>query len=363
MQSDKSSLSWDKQLFFKKADFFKFLMFVIMIYKHTLNYRVYPITENAGFWGGLLFGVEKLELAVSGFISPVYFFISGFSFFLDYTPDKAPGKLKRRVFTLLIPWLLWNTITWALWILLEGIPAISAHINSDFGYEFSLSSWFFDALLGSADGPMWFIRNLIVAVLLAPLLYYVLKNKVAGIIVILCGYAIVLLTRVGCYSVAVTVLFFAEAGYLAIHMPSLAMRRYGKGLRIGAVCMMLVYFLFFSSQKIQNIGILHVLDYSVFFPAFWVAVDDIGLGPRAKAMEKHRFWVYASHYIPLECVEKLWLILAGTSVLAAYVDFFLAPVVTSALLILLSVCLEKICHPLWCLLSGKRIKKRRMEAA
>lgn len=353
MTNTRPVLSEGEQRFFQKADFFKILLFLTVVLTHSINYDTYPLRDS-GFSGELLYGIQHTELIISGLTIPIYYCISGFSFFSGYEPSKTLSKWRRRVFTLFVPWLLWNTVMWALGLAMESIPAIASRLNSGFGYELSLRSWFVDGLIKSADGPMWFMLNLMFAVLISPLLWYVLKNKVLGIAAIAAAIAAVHFTGAYRYSLLVTTVFYAEAAFYAIHAKELVTRRYGRRERLIALAVLIAYMFVGQSESLQDGGLSHVLCFSVTSPAMWVLVGDVKLGRRIKRFEKHRFFVYAAHFLPLECLEKLWLILAGTAVWAAWADFFFAPTLITLILVAANIILEKLCYPLWCLLNGKK---------
>jgi len=358
--SDTSSTQvLDNSVFFKKSGFFKLYLFLIVILIHSLNYEAYDLKNTPGFAAGLLYFLEMVELYITGLTMPGYFFISGYGFMTGYSLDKTLGKWKRRVRTLLIPWVLWNSIMWIVAIAIESVPAIAARLNSGFGYELTLRSWFIDGLIHYADGPMWFISDLLVITLLTPLIFILIRNKYLGIVSIAAGFVAVYLTGASRYSVLMTGLFFAQAGYYAIHFPSFVLRSYGKRARLIAWGVLAVYMLLGSNSTVQDGGIFHAIAFSIATPAMWIAVGDVGLSKKEKAVDEYRFWVFASHYLPLECVEKLWLIIGGVSVASAWIGMFMCPTVTVLLLIGAGYLVKKYCYPLWCVLNGKKIKKSR----
>lgn len=112
---------------------------------------------------------------------PGFFFISGYLFFLS---KKSYGqKLKSRVQTLLIPYMLWNSLLLALYLLayLAGHPQEINHKNIA---EFSIIDYirlfwdrgdFSDGNFVPLLCPFWYIRNLLIMSILSPLLYYIVK--------------------------------------------------------------------------------------------------------------------------------------------------------------------------------------------
>lgn len=120
---------------------------------------------------------------------PVYYFIAGYVFFLglDFTIRNYRGKLQRRVHSLLIPYLIWNTLAIIL-TLKPSIPEIIANPGNlhDIIPNFTFSGFincywnnhngFFPSPADNSavypiDGPLWFIRDLMIIVLISPAIY------------------------------------------------------------------------------------------------------------------------------------------------------------------------------------------------
>lgn len=151
---------------------------------------------------------------------PTLFLISGYFFFRSNKKrdsDFFIYKFGRRVHSLLIPYIAWNTIAIA-------ILYIRFNVISDCGYslaDYLSGYWDFTQRAGNdpADGPLWFIRNLMVVSLTTPVLYLLLKRKVTAIIFI---SALILFNFIGS-DVQLTglsngaFLFFSTGACLAIH--------------------------------------------------------------------------------------------------------------------------------------------------
>lgn len=351
----------DNSVFFRKAGFFKFYLFSVVILTHALNYEAYSLGTQPGAAAAVLYFLERLEFNVSWISMPLYFLISGYSFMLGFKISGVFSKWKRRVYSLLIPWLLWNSIMWLLGIAMETIPAIASRLNSGFGYELSLRSWVVDGLLLPADGPLWFLTNLMVAVLLSPVIHLLTKNRYVGLAAIAACFAAIHFTNASRFSILMSLLFFTEASFCAAHLQHLVVRQYRPLERMISGLILAGFVLFSFDPRVLGGGLIHALTFSVASPALWVVVGNVRLGEKAAKAEKYRFWVYASHYLPLECVEKLWLIVGGVSVGAAWLGMIMCPVVTLVLLVAAGMLAEKFCYPLWCMLTGKKPRLRPKE--
>lgn len=144
----------------------------------------------------LFMGVTRL---INGFLRgqsvPVYFFISGYVFFLGitWTKEVYKKKLQNRTKTLLIPFVIWNVIA-LLIMLVKKLFFPSIFINAaNREMNLTLSGFlntFWDADHGvfipieapiantiyPQDVPLWFVRDLMIVVLFTPVLFYLLKH-------------------------------------------------------------------------------------------------------------------------------------------------------------------------------------------
>ncbi|MDO4983669.1 MAG: acyltransferase family protein [Eubacteriales bacterium] len=345
-------VSIDNQKHFRKAAIFKILLTLDMIWSHAENLAVYTLDRSQGFAAALIIFLDKVQLTSVGLINAGFFFISGFSFFSGFTMDKLPRKWKNRFHTLLIPWLIWNTVMWLSFILMGKIPAIASRMNMATVYAPTFRSWFVDGLLHSANGPMWFMLNLLIAVALAPVIYCFIKNRIMGLIYIACLIIARYFIQYDFNSAFASVIYFSEAGYIALHMRSFWLRSFTKREKYIAGAVALAFYIVFYGIPCTAGTIIHVLVLSVVIPALWVLVPDRELLPLEKSFDTYRFWIYASHYLLLEAIEKLWLIFAGDTPVAALIDYLFAPVITMAILIAGGYVVRKYLPRIWGVLNG-----------
>ncbi len=123
---------------------------------------------------------------------PIYFFISGYVFFLgiQLTKEKLKQKLNNRRKTLLVPYLIWNSVS--VLLILAAVLFLPVNMASQsVSPEISLSSilscyWMYDGRLAGSviddctmpiDFPLWFLRDLMLVVLCTPILNKILKKK------------------------------------------------------------------------------------------------------------------------------------------------------------------------------------------
>lgn len=150
---------------------------------------------------------------------------SGFLFFLNYKGFESYGnKIKSRVRGLFIPYLFWISLSiFVTWFIQDALGLASMFgagnmkLIHDFDTcDFLLSYW------NLRDGApflstMWFLRDLMVCVLLAPILYQVLRFGKVSVLVILVFIALTIL-GISLVNIAMSsILYFSMGGYFSIY--------------------------------------------------------------------------------------------------------------------------------------------------
>ena len=157
---------------------------------------------------------------------PIFFLISGYLFFVrleEWDKDVWFEKIKKRGKTLLVPYFLWNLIAicFSLLVLylkfvLKGgdAPDIVAWYSRIGGLRA-----FWDSGTGGLpiNYPLWFIRDLMVFVVLTPLVFqYVKKTGVFGLIILYLAYFFNFWVKIPGLS-AEGLFFFTLGAYFATH--------------------------------------------------------------------------------------------------------------------------------------------------
>lgn len=125
---------------------------------------------------------------------PVFFLISGYLFFIKLETWNTAvwiNKVKKRIHSLLIPYFIWNLIAIIVslfffckkFLLNDGNPPnLLSWFESIGGFR---AFWNSDSGLYPIDGPLWFIRNLFIIVILSPIIhFYVKKTGITGLFVL-----------------------------------------------------------------------------------------------------------------------------------------------------------------------------------
>lgn len=135
-----------------KISYLHFILSVLVILIHSINNE----TKFERFF--------SIDSGIGQFAVPLFFIISGFLFFRSIrSMEDARNKLRKRVYTLLIPYLLWNLIYYMIHLLLKPGSGMSLNevIDAAFTYKYNPAFWFmYQLILLSVISPiMYFIVN------------------------------------------------------------------------------------------------------------------------------------------------------------------------------------------------------------
>lgn len=148
---------------------------------------IHAYSSTVGFSGGEI-GVSHPSFVVDfvrNFISqgvariavPLFFLMSGYLFFVgfEWSKESYAKKINTRTKTLFVPFLFWNLTTLLIIALAQAVPATKTFFsgNNPLIATFSFLDYF-NAIFGFTRSPIayhfWFIRDLIIMVLFAPLI-------------------------------------------------------------------------------------------------------------------------------------------------------------------------------------------------
>ena len=167
------------------VSFLRFPLIVAVIGIHCNLLVKHPELETRSVFYFLVYITMKLVcIAV-----PLFFFISGFLFFKEGTFDFAlyKKKLKSRIHTVLIPYLLWNIIYFVILGIMQLIKPdtlviLHKHITDFRWQDYLWIFWDISQITGLADdqrtclvGAFWFLQCLFILFLLSPIIYYIIR--------------------------------------------------------------------------------------------------------------------------------------------------------------------------------------------
>jgi len=183
---------------FQVIDFLRFPLIIGVIFIHNFSTSIQIKSAVYGVVSGMnmpfmYYCSNFFSNVIARIAVPLFFFMSGFLFFINV--DKLSegvykNKLAGRIKTLLIPYLFWNFIVFLLYYVISLIPQLNAYINKEVDlHNFFSYFWNNSGENGGTGFPIsyqfWFIRDLMMTVLLTPIIYFsVKKSKYHGVLLL-----------------------------------------------------------------------------------------------------------------------------------------------------------------------------------
>lgn len=160
----------------------RFPLAILVVFLHS-RAEVRGAGANLADMPLLSFWTNLLSANITRIAVPSFFWISGYLFFnklsqWDWTV--YIGKIKRRIGTLIVPFLFWNAFVLAIYYLIQTLmPSL---INNEHTMIHEYDLWDFLKAFGFdiMDYPicyqLWFVRDLIVLIVLAPIIHFIVSR-------------------------------------------------------------------------------------------------------------------------------------------------------------------------------------------
>lgn len=242
---------------------------------------------------------------------PIFLLISGYLFFregsYELTKELWISKFKKRIFSLLVPYLLWNFI---------GYIIYAIKIGFDFEDLFH-SFWVIDipGRSGSSpiDGPLWYVRNLMIMVVISPIISYMMKYTKWYLILIMTILWIIQIPPFN-KGIGIAFYFFSLGGYLRMfdyHVENL--QSYAKYLIIAYPIYVIYAFLMQSNTDSWDFQLGILLGIGAIFS---LTIHFIKCGSEnckfTKILSETSFFIYCLHDLLLQFLKPFFSEILGT---------------------------------------------------
>ena len=167
--------------FFLKKEKVSFILSVFVVCIHASSFGQYNL-EGLTIVQTMLIEFFNVFLRKSFVLIavPLFFILSGATFFRDYTNETFLNKIKRRIHTLIIPYLIWNIFA-MLFDIITSYSFISNYFKGREKFEITLGNILNAIFHYGCNGPFWFIFALICFMFISPVIYLLIRNKYIGL--------------------------------------------------------------------------------------------------------------------------------------------------------------------------------------
>jgi peptidoglycan/LPS O-acetylase OafA/YrhL len=231
-----------------KLTFFSFWMIVLVVLLHSLNVD-FTICDNFICSFQYLLSHKLAQIAV-----PLFFFISGYLYFLKKDIDKKNDyfffitAIKKRFKTIMLPFVLWCVFWFLFMYFLQQLPVIKEYFSEPIhlmAFQDKILNLFFYPL----NYPFWFLRELMVLIILTPLLFLGIKYLKIIFVFLLFALAIFFGNIMAKYDFrilgSIPLLFFSLGAFLSLNKMDITF----KPKKINAI-LLLIFWIGFNLMSI-----------------------------------------------------------------------------------------------------------------
>lgn len=332
----------------------------------TLDFESFPF---------FLFVNRFIDGFLRGQSVPIYYFISGFVFFLGgkMTKEIYINKFRNRVKSLLVPYLIWNTLAILLLIVTlyssfnqykghvaEFTPSLEGFLSAFWMYHGELEGVYFADMFFPINAPLWFVRNLMVVVAFTPIIYHLLK-RLKHYFVIFLGlvWFVTYFFSINSYSFSDAFFFFILGAYMSIYKNDI-LTIWGRYFKLSVVAYLMLGGLFLLSAYfypdfkaiIKQLNILVGLVFAYNLSA-WLLKRNI-CKPN-KFLSSSSFFIYISHFLIAGKILKLtYLFVKPNSSLSLLFVYMFAVLITLGTLLLAYYLMHRYTPALLKVISGRK---------
>lgn len=357
-----------------KIKVISFIAIIMVVFTHCYNFKDNFLTVTTIITEGLNYGTF-IEYFICNGLSrasvPIFFLISGYLFFLsfEFSVSGYFSKIKSRFKSLFIPYVLWSFISMGICLIFWGVdimPVNDMKANLEIG-------GFVQGFLNPPNFQFWFVKQLIIYSVLSPIFYLLLKCKITRIIYLLAVLFLWLIDFGSIFNVieVEALLFFSLGAYLSIaKKEDIILKEKSKNV----VSVILAMWIITLVIKTVLCGVLSKDDFttvililykvSVLIGIFsmWFGLDYLMKNEKFTKnilrFTPHTFFIFCFHEPILDFVVQYSLINISDGTLFNTITFFIYPIVTIILAILISKLLMKYFSGVHNILTGSRGTKK-----
>lgn len=349
-----------ESLFWKKKEYISFILSILVFFIHSFfaensvgNDLISVINQKTAFF---------FSRSITQFAVPMFFMLSGMSFFKGYDNKKYLRKIKSRVFTLVIPYLLWNTV-WMLWEIFCSYSFVSAFSVNNELYPLNLVSILKGIFFYGCNAPFWFMFNLIIFSFASPLVFLIIRNKYVGVASVIClsilsVFGIHIPTDLFYYPTSI--IFYLMGGIIGYHYFDFASRKSSGPMQIASLVFLSAY-VFAKNVVPQDLQIDNYLTETITFTlcsfALWNIVDIFIERIKPRKIYRRSFAVYAMHLNVAIIILKIFSVFIPDNEWVKIPRFVIMVVLTLTIINFVCAFLERFLPKVNSLFMGSRVKR------
>ena len=349
----------DWNYFWKKKMIISFILSVFVVLIHSSSFSSYFQGSPESVPGAISFINYFFRGSLSLVAVPLFFILSGFVMFRNFSKTNALDKIKKKLLYLIIPYLVWNILS-MLFYIITSYSFISNYFVGRQKFVFSLSNVLLSVFKHQCNGPFWYIFALMLYTALSPVIAQIIRNKYIGLIFIVC-LILVLICGIQMPSWLIlesnSIVFYVLGCWLGTHKSNLFIKKaYSRTSLLALLCLLLtlIYFIAEKYNIIPSIYGLKTIFLLFAALSFWFASDLFIDYIKPKKFHQYSFLIYAMHVnVQAIYVKIIYLVFPKSAVFSIF-NFVVSTVLTILTIIIFGQVCRRISPKLYALLTGDR---------
>ncbi len=348
------------EYYWKKKTIVSFVLSLLVVFIHSSSADQYvlQLAEEEGK-SSVVFADHLWSDTIAKVAVPLFFLISGATFFRDYKASAFTSKLKRRLKSLVIPYLCWNTLLMLFCIFCTYTPIRHLFLGRE-TFWITPSNLIEAIFFYKCNGRFWFVFNLIFFVILTPVIDLFTSRKWIAFPFLIFVLSLPLFASETFQTMrlnASSVIFYALGAvvgkyYFHIFHSASSKRIRAMGVASCLICMalqMLDIYEFISLPIIANQILLIVFCFS-----FWHAIDILAERIEARDYMNSFFFIFALHVNVQSVFVKIVYLAGPKKIWMAYPNLIISYCATILSIIWFTLLLKKWFPKAYNVLSGNR---------
>jgi surface polysaccharide O-acyltransferase-like enzyme len=354
-----------------KIKFISFISIVMVIYLHAFNLTTKFVGKTETLQGKDInsFVQEFISNGVARIAVPLFFLISGYLFFLNFRPTVSNfiTKYKKRLFSLVIPFMFWSTWGVIFYWTMQSIPLSSSFFINELVKNYSIMKVIDTIFIHPIPYQLWFLIDLIKYVAISPIIYiYLSKFSYYSLIPFLVSWFfninLVFVSSEG-------LLFFLICCLFAIKQFNLNHIKVGKNYRAYIIffiwiCILLIK-TYFSFSDAYFVNYFHKISIIIGIFAVWI-IYDVWVSSQIKQtkifqLTDFTFFIFASHEPILTIIKKGMLKIMGVGSYSNLIVYLISPILTLGIIMIIGLLLRHYTPQFYSVITGGRLNKKNMK--
>lgn len=352
-----------EERFRNKVSWVMFVFSILVIWVHSYNVKLFAGGLTGPLWDRAAQIEDFVSVGIGQLAVPGFFLLSSYLFFRNYTPSLLMKKWKGRFQSIIVPYVVWNSLYYFGYVLATRLPLVKNVVGKamiPFG-----PAEYLNAVLHYNYAPIfWYLYQLILLIILSPVIYWLVKERIIGAIYLAALVAAIHFHLDMQHPNTDALFYYSTAAYLSIHGKQVAERIWDRKQAAAGIGFLAIAIFCFYQMGRPGADVLWTVFYRLVTPvSLWLLINEAAL-KTAKPWMNQSLYLYAVHYVIVRFVNKGGIrvllcvpeavVSEGILAVSSLVIYFLLPVIVVWLSYGSARLLCRFVPAVWKVLSGGR---------